>query len=204
MCCRPTGARAPAAITGACAALAMALSELVAAGTLKASPLRQMVAATSVGIVEGHVLLDLAYEEDSRAEVDMNVVMIEDGGLVEIQATAERVSFPRARLLEMMDYAESGIRQLFAAQREAAVKSSCRLKCGGRQVFEYSSVRIKGAEWERGAAARAAHVATAFGCALPSNSTASGRIERNRLPIETHITRSFTLKDEERSYEHHP
>ena len=71
-----------------------------------------------MGIVEGQVLLDLAYEEDSQAEVDMNVVMTEDGGLVEVQATAERSSFPRTRLLEMMDYAESGIEQLFAAQRK--------------------------------------------------------------------------------------
>jgi ribonuclease PH len=92
---------------------------LVATGALKASPLRQLVAATSVGIVEDTVLLDLAYEEDSQAEVDMNLVMTEDGNCVEIQATAERHAFPRARLLEMMDYAEAGIRQLHALQREA-------------------------------------------------------------------------------------
>jgi ribonuclease PH len=71
-----------------------------------------------VGIVEGNVLLDLAYEEDSQAEVDTNVVMTEDGGLVEVQGTAERGSFPRALLLEMLDYAEAGIQQLFRAQRE--------------------------------------------------------------------------------------
>jgi len=112
------GGTRTAAVTGACAALALALNRMVAAGTLRQSPLRQLVAAASVGIVEGRVLLDLAYEEDSQAEVDMNVVMTEDGGLVEVQATAERGAFPRARLLEMMDYAESGIRRLFAAQRE--------------------------------------------------------------------------------------
>src|SRR5277367_6316816 len=112
------GGTRTAAITGACAALALAMNRLVAAGTLKQSPLKQLVAATSVGIVEGRVLLDLAYEEDSQAEVDMNVVMTEDGGLVEVQATAERGSFPRARMLEMMDYAQAGIRQLFAAQRK--------------------------------------------------------------------------------------
>ncbi len=111
------GGTRTAAITGACAALALALNRLVAAGTLKQSPLKQLVAATSVGIVEGRVLLDLAYEEDSQAEVDMNVVMTEDGGLVEVQATAERGSFPRVRMLEMMDYAEAGIRSLFEAQR---------------------------------------------------------------------------------------
>src|SRR5450755_3132392 len=74
------GGTRTAAITGACVALAIALQKLVTAGTLKMSPLRQMVAATSVGIVDGHVLLDLCYEEDSRATVDMNVVMLSDGG----------------------------------------------------------------------------------------------------------------------------
>jgi ribonuclease PH len=111
------GGTRTAAITGACAALALALQRLVKAGTLKQSPLRQYVAATSVGIVDGEVLLDLAYEEDSQADVDMNLVMTEDGGLVEVQATAERQSFPRDRMLQMMDYAEAGIRELFASQR---------------------------------------------------------------------------------------
>src|SRR5271168_4654714 len=112
------GGTRTAAITGACAALALALNRLVAAGTLKQSPLKHLVAATSVGIVEGRILLDLAYEEDSQAEVDTNVVMTEDGGLVEVQSTAERGSYSRAQLLDMMDYAESGIQQLFAAQRK--------------------------------------------------------------------------------------
>ncbi|HTX41973.1 MAG TPA: ribonuclease PH [Acidobacteriaceae bacterium] len=112
------GGTRTAAITGACVALAIAFNRMVATGALKASPLRQLVAAASVGIVEGTVLLDLAYEEDSQAEVDSNVVMTEDGGLVEVQATAERQAFPRARLLEMMDLAESGIRELLKLQRE--------------------------------------------------------------------------------------
>jgi ribonuclease PH len=113
------GGTRTAAITGACAALGIAFQRMVATGALKASPLRQLVAATSVGIVEGTVLLDLAYEEDSQAEVDMNLVMTEDGGLVEVQATAERQAFPRARMLEMMDYAEAGIRELHTRQRTA-------------------------------------------------------------------------------------
>lgn len=113
------GGTRTAAITGASVALALALNSLVAAGTLKASPLKQMVAATSVGIVDGNVLLDLAYEEDSRAEVDMNVVMLADGGMVETQATAERVAYSRAQLLTMLDYAEKGIRELLAAQQTA-------------------------------------------------------------------------------------
>ncbi|HEY4050915.1 MAG TPA: ribonuclease PH [Acidobacteriaceae bacterium] len=111
------GGTRTAAITGACVAMAIACRRLVEGGTLKKSPLKQLVAATSVGIVGGVTLLDLAYEEDSQAEVDMNVVMTEDGGLVEVQATAERSAFPRSKLLEMMDAAEGGIRQLIQIQR---------------------------------------------------------------------------------------
>jgi len=111
------GGTRTAAITGACAALAIALGKLQAAGTLKESPLKQMVAATSVGIVDGRVLLDLEYQEDSRAAVDMNVVMTADGGLVETQATAEKGNYSRAQLNEMLDVAEKGIRELLAAQR---------------------------------------------------------------------------------------
>ncbi len=88
------GGTRTAAITGACAALAIAFNRMLATGALKTSPLKQLVAATSVGIVEGTVLLDLAYEEDSQADVDSNVVMTEDGGLVEVQATAERGRVP--------------------------------------------------------------------------------------------------------------
>jgi len=84
------GGTRTAAITGACVALAIGLGKLVAAGTLKQTPLKQMIAATSVGIVDGNALLDLNYEEDSRATVDMNVVMLASGGLVETQATAEK------------------------------------------------------------------------------------------------------------------
>jgi ribonuclease PH len=113
------GGTRTAAITGACAALAIAFGRMVATGALKASPLKQLVAATSTGIVEGRVLLDLAYEEDSQAEVDMNLAMTEDGHFVEVQATAERQAFGRARLVEMMDLAEGGIRELHKLQREA-------------------------------------------------------------------------------------
>src|ERR1700752_960101 len=111
------GGTRTAAITGASVALALALNKLVAAGTLKTSPLRQMIAATSVGIVDGHVLLDLCYEEDSQAEVDMNVVMTADGGLVETQATAEKGSYSRAQLNGLIDLAEAGLKEIFSAQR---------------------------------------------------------------------------------------
>lgn len=116
------GGTRTAAITGACAALGIALNRMVRTGALAKSPLSQLVAATSVGVVEDTVLLDLAYEEDSQAEVDMNVVMTEDGGLVEVQATAEKSPFARSRMLEMMDYAARGIEQLLEAQR-AVLKS---------------------------------------------------------------------------------
>ncbi len=111
------GGTRTAAITGACTALAIALNRLVAAGTLQASPLKELVAATSVGIVDGQVLLDLAYEEDSQAEVDMNVVMTASGGLVETQATAEREAYSRAQLNTMLDYAQTGIAELITLQK---------------------------------------------------------------------------------------
>ena len=108
-----------AAITGASVALAIALGKLVSAGTLKANPMKQMIAAISVGIVDGNTLLDLCYEEDSRATVDMNVVMLASGGLVETQATAEKDSYSRAELTEMLDVAEAGIRELLVIQEAA-------------------------------------------------------------------------------------
>jgi ribonuclease PH len=110
------GGTRTAAITGAAVALAIALNALVKAGTLKQSPLKQLVAATSVGIVGGTPLLDLCYEEDSQAEVDMNIVMTADGGLVETQATAEKVSYSRADLNGLIDLAEGGLKEIFAAQ----------------------------------------------------------------------------------------
>jgi ribonuclease PH len=113
------GGTRTAAITGACVALSIALAKLVQAGTLKANPLKQMIAATSVGIVDGNMLLDLCYEEDSRATVDMNVVMLADGGLVETQATAEKESYSRAELTGMLDMAEAGIRELMELQKAA-------------------------------------------------------------------------------------
>src|SRR6266700_3185669 len=111
------GGTRTAAITGAAVALGLALNALVKAGTLKASPLKQLVAATSVGIVDGTALLDLCYEEDSQAEVDMNIVMTADGGLVETQATAEKGSYSRSQLNGLIDLAEVGLKEVFAAQR---------------------------------------------------------------------------------------
>ena len=81
---------------------------------------RQLVAAISVGVVDGEVLLDLDYSEDSRAEVDLNVVAVEDGGLIEVQGTAERAPFTRDQLAEMMDLAAPAIERLVEAQRRTA------------------------------------------------------------------------------------
>jgi ribonuclease PH len=113
------GGTRTAAITGAAVALALALNALVKAGTLKQSPLRQLVAATSVGIVDGAALLDLCYEEDAHAEVDMNVVMTADDALIETQATAEKHSFSRAQLNGLLDLAEAGLKDIFSVQRAA-------------------------------------------------------------------------------------
>ena len=89
------------------------------AGRIKANPLFGQVAAVSVGLVEGRLMLDLDYEEDSHAEIDMNVVMNAKGEFVELQGTGEQVSFSRDRLNEFLDMAEAGIKELLAAQREA-------------------------------------------------------------------------------------
>ncbi len=108
-----------AAITGSWVALASALQRLQHQGLLAASPLRQQVAAVSVGLVDGRALLDLDYSEDSRAEVDLNVVMDERGRLLEIQGTAEGAPFARHDLDALLDLAETGLEQLRGAQSNA-------------------------------------------------------------------------------------
>jgi ribonuclease PH len=109
-----------ASITGGYVALALACTRLVDEGKLGRSPLTQSVAAVSCGVVDGVPLLDLDYEEDSSADVDVNVVMTGDGRLVEVQATAERDPFSRDRLGELLDLAERGIGLIAAAQQRAA------------------------------------------------------------------------------------
>jgi ribonuclease PH len=108
-----------AAITGAYVAFHLALASMVAEGKLEAIPLTQSVAAVSCGMVDGTPLLDLDYSEDSTAEVDMNVVMTGDGGLVEVQATAERTPLSRASLDELLALAASGIESLRGIQEQA-------------------------------------------------------------------------------------
>ncbi|HEY6759851.1 MAG TPA: ribonuclease PH [Baekduia sp.] len=113
------GGTRTASITGAYVALALACEKLVAAGTIPRSPLTGSIAAISCGIVDGVPLLDLDYPEDSSAEVDANVVMTGDGGLVEVQATAERTPLSRAHLDELLRLAEDGIVELREHQEQA-------------------------------------------------------------------------------------
>ena len=107
------------AITGACVALADALDHMLAHKLITENPLGQLVAAVSVGLCEGRAVLDLDYAEDSTAETDLNVVMTERGGLIEVQGTAEKGEFSRASLTEMLDLAEAGISSLIECQRRA-------------------------------------------------------------------------------------
>lgn len=111
------GGTRTAAITGAYVAVVFALSALHSRGALKNFPVRDFLAATSVGVVNGQLLLDLQYEEDSAADVDMNVVMTGAGELVEVQGTGEESSFTRAQLNAMLDMAEIGVTQLISEQK---------------------------------------------------------------------------------------
>jgi ribonuclease PH len=113
------GGTRTAAITGGCVALVDALNALVAEGRLKKSPLVQMVAAVSVGVFDGETVVDLDYPEDSEAETDMNVIMTDQGGFIEIQGTAEGAPFDQGELDAMLKLAKEGINQLFALQKAA-------------------------------------------------------------------------------------
>jgi len=111
------GGTRTAAITGAYVALHQALHTLANMGVISSVPLKSAVAATSVGIVHGNMLLDLCYDEDSGAAVDFNVVMTSKGEFVEIQGTAEGKPFPRETINELISLAEKGIKQLFEIQQ---------------------------------------------------------------------------------------
>ncbi len=111
------GGTRTAAITGGYVALALAMKRLVDRGDLAETPIHGQVAAVSVGIFDGNAVLDLDYAEDSEAETDMNVVMNEAGGLIEIQGTAEGHAFQRSELERLLDLADQGIDELLQAQR---------------------------------------------------------------------------------------
>jgi ribonuclease PH len=112
------GGTRTASITGGFVALVLALEKIRAAGKIPRVPIVDYVAATSVGFIENTALLDLAYDEDSKAEVDMNVVKTSDGRFIEVQGTAEGPPFPQPVLEELLALAEKGIKELVAKQRE--------------------------------------------------------------------------------------
>src|SRR2546422_5431819 len=112
------GGTRTASITGAFVALALAFEKLRERDVLRSIPISDYVAATSVGIVDGEALLDLAYEDDSRADVDMNIVETGDGRFIEVQGTAEAMPFGRDALMTLLDLADYGIKQLVEKQRQ--------------------------------------------------------------------------------------
>jgi ribonuclease PH len=111
------GGTRTAAITGSFVALALAIERLRERDVIRAIPLSDYVAATSVGIVDGEALLDLAYDDDSRADVDMNIVKTGNGRFIEVQGTAEAMPFGRDALMTLLDLADLGIKQLVEKQR---------------------------------------------------------------------------------------
>jgi ribonuclease PH len=113
------GGTRTAAITGGYVALAIALKKLMSYRVIERVPLTDSVAAVSVGVVRGESMLDLAYDEDSQAEVDMNLVMTGRGRFVEVQATAEKEAFDDHRLAELIALGRAGIQELLEAQRIA-------------------------------------------------------------------------------------
>lgn len=113
------GGTRTAAISGGYVALALAVRKLMADKVLRENPLRGMVAAVSVGLVDGEPRLDLAYEEDSQAEVDLNVVMNDAGLLVEVQGTAEGRPFSREQMATLLDLGAKGVQEILVAQRQA-------------------------------------------------------------------------------------
>ncbi len=117
------GGTRTAAITGAYVALAIAINRMLAFGALKQNPLRDHVAAISVGIVKSEALLDLCYEEDSSAEVDMNIVLTGAGQFIELQATAEKQSFNDDQLAQMLALGRAGVADLITMQKEAIARA---------------------------------------------------------------------------------
>ena len=110
------GGTRTASITGAFVALRLAVDRLISEGALESNPINRPVGAVSVGVIEGKVMLDLCYEEDVRAETDMNVVMTDGGGIIEIQGTAEGKPFNRRQTESMLDFAAAGIDEIMQVQ----------------------------------------------------------------------------------------
>ncbi len=117
------GGTRTASITGGCVALHDAITYMLNKNLLSESPFKQMVASVSVGIHNGRAVLDLDYDEDSNAETDMNIVMTESGGFIELQGTGEDGDFSRGQLMQMVGLAEAGIKSLISKQQEALAET---------------------------------------------------------------------------------
>lgn len=115
------GGTRTASITGGCVALVDAINYLLGKKKIATNPIKQMVASVSVGIYKGHAVLDLDYIEDSNAETDMNIVMTESGGFIELQGTGEDGDFSHAQLLEMIALAKKGITELIVLQKQSLI-----------------------------------------------------------------------------------
>lgn len=113
------GGTRTASITGGCVALVDAVNHMLERKMISSNPIKQLIASVSVGIFKGQAVLDLDYDEDSNAETDMNIVMTESGGFIELQGTGEDGDFSHAQLLEMISLADAGIKQLLVAQQQS-------------------------------------------------------------------------------------
>ena len=113
------GGTRTASITGGCVAMMDAINYMIANKMLSTNPVKQLIASVSVGIFKGYAVLDLDYDEDSNAETDMNIVMTESGGFIEVQGTGEDGDFSHDQLLEMLALGKSGIEELVAKQKQA-------------------------------------------------------------------------------------
>jgi ribonuclease PH len=113
------GGTRTASITGGCVAMMDAINHMIANKMVAGNPVKQLIASVSVGIFQGHAVLDLDYDEDSNAETDMNVVMTESGGFIELQGTGEDGDFSHEQLLEMIALSKSGIQDLVSKQKQA-------------------------------------------------------------------------------------
>lgn len=120
------GGTRTASITGAFVALKIAVEKLKSKNLLKSDPITDGVAAISIGLKEGQLLVDLDYKEDSSADVDMNVVMTHSGRILELQGTAERKAFTKTEALHIMDAAENSLKEIFKLQEEA-IRMACKL-----------------------------------------------------------------------------
>lgn len=126
------GTRA-ASITAGCVALALTLKKMMEEKIIDQMPLKHLVSAVSVGVVEGEILLDLDYSEDSNAEIDMNVVETDTGQIVEVQVTAEKKPFSRNKLNSLLDLADKGIKELIQIQKDVLKKKSLLFMAYGRE-----------------------------------------------------------------------